>query len=106
MRGIKAKLRGEEMPLTSKEIKAFFLAEADVVIAKMFSEGKPIGEMTLNDIEEQVMEIGQQFEAALAEKMIRAAEGEAREAVIICPERGKEMRHRAHIPHPSQPVSR
>jgi hypothetical protein len=95
-RGIKAKLEGEEMPLTKKEMKAIFSAEADAIIAKIRSGGKPLGEMTLDDIEEQVMEIGQQFEAVLTEKMIRTAEGEAREAVIICPECGREMRHRGY----------
>ena len=84
------------MPLTKKEMKAFFSAEADTIIAKLLSEGKPLGEMTLDDIEEQVMEIGQQFEAVLTEKMICAAEGVSREAAIICTQCGEEMRHRGY----------
>lgn len=84
------------MPLTKKEMKAFFSAEADTIIAKLLSEGKPLGEMTLDDIEEQVMEIGQQFEAVLTEKMICAAEGVSRETAIICPQCGAEMRHRGY----------
>lgn len=95
-RGIKAKLEGEEMPLTKKEMKTFFSAEADTIIAKILSEEKPLGEMTLNDIEEKVMEIGQQFEALLTEKMIHAAEGESREAIMICPECGIKMRQRGY----------
>lgn len=94
--GIKAKLEGEEMPLTKKEMKAFFSAEADAIVAKILSEGESLGEMTLDDIEERVMEMGRQFKAVLTEKMIHAAEGEAREAVIICAGCGKEMRHRGY----------
>jgi uncharacterized protein with PIN domain len=88
------------MPLTREEMKAFLSAEADAMIEKIISKREPIGEMTLSEIEEMVLEAGRKFQIVLTEAMIEAVEGEAGRNKTICPACGEKMRHRGYRDKP------
>jgi uncharacterized protein with PIN domain len=99
-RGIQIKLEGKEMPLTREEMKVFLSAEADAMIEKIITEREMNGEITLDEIEEMVIEAGREFQTVLTEAMIEAEEGASRQKKTICPECGEKMRHRGYRDKP------
>jgi hypothetical protein len=90
----------EAMSLTEERLALLMTDEADVMIKKLLIQGKTAGAMTLEEIEEAVLEAGRRFQVVLTEAMIEAAEEETDKVRPLCPECEGKMRHKGYRDKP------
>ena len=88
------------MSLTEESLAGLMTAEADATIKELLAQGKTAGAMTLEEIEEAVLEAGRRFQVVLTEALIQAAQAEADRVRPLCPECEGKMRHRGYRDKP------
>ena len=84
------------MSLTEEKLTVLMTDEADVMIKKLLARGKTAEEITLEEIEEAVLEAGRRFKIVLTEALMEAAEVETDKVGPRCPECGGKMRHKGY----------
>lgn len=84
------------MTLMDNELKDEMKAQAKAISQKLMADGKLNSQMTLAEIERTVLSAGQQFQAALTEAMIEAADKESERIRTSCPTCGSKMRHQGY----------
>lgn len=84
------------MTLMDNELKEEMKTQAKAISQKLRADGRLNGQMTLAEIERTVLAAGQQFQAALTEAMIEAADKEGERIRPSCPTCGSKMRHQGY----------
>ena len=80
--------------MTSEELKARLLAEAEKAIDALLAEKPAAADMTLSDIEGLVLKSGQQFEAGVLKELAQDGSQAECEADRVCPRCGSRMQRR------------
>ena len=80
--------------MTSGELRARLLAEAEKAIDALLAEKPDAEDMTLRDIEGLVLKSGQQFEAGVLNELAHEGSQVEREADRVCPRCGSRMQRR------------
>jgi uncharacterized protein with PIN domain len=88
------------MSLTEERLSELMKDQTDVMIRKLLTQEKRAGEMTLEEIEEAVLEAGRRFQVVLTEALIESAEVETDKVLPLCPECEGKMRHKGYRDKP------
>jgi len=75
-----------------EEIKARIMERVAVRVEKMLGDEEVIERMTLTEIEEAALKVGEETEAAITAELAAAAQGRREQGQPQCPRCGQEMR--------------